>query len=217
VTGRLKKIKFCAACGRLGVRKFCSDECRTRPAPAVYRFVCPDGRSYVGSSANHLTRNKNGLDRRNPWMIAAFEQHPPETWNFEVLEKLQPGCSKEDLREAEQRHIERLRSWDIEIGFNIYPAVWKEGRQARPAGRASTPRQSNTHLDASTPRQSNTHLKRRGVEIMIMSTATLAGMLDHELRRAIDRLSDGKRQIEEDIAAIEAEIEGRRKRRGQRA
>lgn len=47
----------------------------------------------------------------------------------------------------------------------------------------------------------------------MMSQATLAGMLDHELRRAIDRMSDSKRQIEEDIAALKEEIERRRQRR----
>jgi hypothetical protein len=51
----------------------------------------------------------------------------------------------------------------------------------------------------------------------MMSQATLAGMLDHELRRAIDRLSESKRQMEEDIAALKSEIGRRRKRRRQRA
>jgi hypothetical protein len=42
---------------------------------------------------------------------------------------------------------------------------------------------------------------------------TLAGMLMNELQRAIDRLIAARRDIDEDIAAIEAEIERRRKRR----
>ena len=46
-----------------------------------------------------------------------------------------------------------------------------------------------------------------------MSEATLAGMLTHELHRAHDRLIESKRQVEEDIAAIEQEIERRKKRR----
>ena len=48
---------------------------------------------------------------------------------------------------------------------------------------------------------------------MTMSAATLAGMLDHELRRAIDRLHAARQQIDDDIAAIEEEIERRKLRR----
>jgi hypothetical protein len=46
----------------------------------------------------------------------------------------------------------------------------------------------------------------------MMSEATLAGMLTHELHRALDRLIESKRQLEEDIARIQAEIERRQKR-----
>jgi len=46
----------------------------------------------------------------------------------------------------------------------------------------------------------------------MMSEATLADMLTHELYRARDRLIESKRQLDEDIAAIEAEIERRRVR-----
>jgi hypothetical protein len=50
----------CPACRRPCVntypnhilRGFCSLDCRSQPAPAVYRFICPDGRSWVGSAGN---------------------------------------------------------------------------------------------------------------------------------------------------------------------
>jgi hypothetical protein len=50
-----------------------------------------------------------------------------------------------------------------------------------------------------------------------MSRETLAGMLDHELRRAIDRLVESRQQIDADITAIETEIERRRIRHGRRS
>jgi hypothetical protein len=104
--------------------KYCSDECRLAKAPAVYRFVCPDGRSYVGAVADIRKREIYGIHRSNPWLEAAFERYPPDTFTYEILERLPPGCSRQQLREAEQRHIERFRSWDPERGFNIWPATW---------------------------------------------------------------------------------------------
>jgi hypothetical protein len=103
---------------------YCSDECRgSARAPAVYRFVCPDGRSYVGSVKDCRNRADNGLRRSNSRLLDAFEHYPPESFAYEALEQLRPGCSERDLREAEQRHIDRLRSWDSACGFNIVPAV----------------------------------------------------------------------------------------------
>jgi hypothetical protein len=114
---------------------FCCADCQSRPAPAVYRYICPDGRSYVGACPDHRTRNQNGIQRSNLWLLAAFEQHPPETWRYEVLERMRPGCSLQELREEEQHHIERLRSWDPRVGFNMTPAVWRDGPMARAARR----------------------------------------------------------------------------------
>jgi hypothetical protein len=104
-------------------------------SPAVYRFVCRDGRSYVGAVGVISKRDDHGIARSNPRLLAAFEQHPPEDWTFEVLERLHPGCSKRELREAEQRHIDALRSWSPETGFNIYPAIWEGEGPAQRAGR----------------------------------------------------------------------------------
>jgi hypothetical protein len=145
--------RVCAACQRsFGLpsgrgqyrRLFCSDECRRVRAPAVYRFVCPDGRSYVGAVTDIRKRDVRGIARSNPWLKAAFERYPPDTFTYEILERLPPGCSIEQLREAEQRHIERLRSWAPESGFNICPATWDGdgpgvlGARQRWAGRFAT-------------------------------------------------------------------------------
>jgi hypothetical protein len=114
---------------------YCSDECRDAArAPAVYRFVSPDGRSYVGGVKDCRNRAK-GLQRSNARLLAAFEQHPPETFVYEVLEHLPPRSSERELREAEQRHIDRLRSWSPETGFNIHPAIWEGDGPAQCAGR----------------------------------------------------------------------------------
>jgi hypothetical protein len=129
------KVRHCKACGQgfisYGRPVYCSDECRHGArAPAIYRFICPDGRSYVGGVKDYRHRADNGIARFNLRLDAAFAQYPPETWTFEVLERLSPGCSELKLRRAEQRHINRLRSWDAEHGFNIAPAYRSERDRA---------------------------------------------------------------------------------------
>jgi hypothetical protein len=101
---------------------YCS--CRPSPAvsPAVYRFICPDGRSYVGSAADHHTRKQAGLSRLNGRISEALKRYPAESWTFELLELLPLDGSYHDRLAAEQRHIDRLRSWEPERGFNMVPA-----------------------------------------------------------------------------------------------
>ncbi len=53
-----------------------------------------------------------------------------------MLEDLPPGCSKETLRRAEQHHIEQLRSFLPEHGFNVWPAWWFGDTPGVLAGRA---------------------------------------------------------------------------------
>jgi hypothetical protein len=130
----------CSACGRAfgppyGMREYCSPECRLAKFPIVYRFICPDGRSYVGAVADGRYRGDRGIARLNSLLLDAFEQYPPESWSYEVLERLTPGCSWRDRREAEQRHIDRLRSWDPAFGFNMQPATWEGEGPSQQAGR----------------------------------------------------------------------------------
>jgi hypothetical protein len=128
----------CQTCTRALVSKqrlFCSLRCKQTRAPAVYRWVCPDGRSYVGAVGNSHRRGDYGIARSNTRMLAAFEQHPPESWTYEVLQQLPPGSSKRELHEAEQRHIDRLRSWEPEFGFNMVPAIWNGDGPAQRVGR----------------------------------------------------------------------------------
>ena len=128
----MRIINTCKTCGELFAlfRKisYCSTDCWNRRAPAVYRFSCPDGRSYVGAVGDIRKRNARGVDRSNSRLAAAFAQYPPESWIFEILEVLPPGCTVQELRAAEQRHMERLHSLDPQHGFNIWPAIWASGK-----------------------------------------------------------------------------------------
>jgi hypothetical protein len=119
-----------------GRRVYCDrPDCRRTKAPVVYRFVCPDGRSYVGAASDCRNRANHGVARSNTRLLAAYEQYPPETWTYEILERLVPGCSERELREAEQRHIDSLRSYAPEAGFNVLPAIWEGDGPAQRAGR----------------------------------------------------------------------------------
>jgi hypothetical protein len=91
-------------------------------APVVYRFVAPDGRSYVGSVRCGQKRAV-ALARSNARIRTALKDYPAATWFYEVLESFAPGCSKLALRAAEQWHIDQLRSWTPENGFNLAPAA----------------------------------------------------------------------------------------------
>jgi hypothetical protein len=131
------KILRCKTCGQPfssghSGRLYCD-------RPGVYRFVCPDGRSYVGAVGNINKRGYLGVARSNPRLLTA------DTWAYEVLERLPPGCSWRELRKAEQKQIDRLRSWAPEFRFNIHRAVWdidgpaqRAARQWRAALLAST-------------------------------------------------------------------------------
>jgi hypothetical protein len=121
------QTRTCLACHQSFVpqhrlQRYCTIICRTRPAPAVYRFIAPDGRSYVGSTCDRRKRVKGGICRRNPQLLQTFVTYPPETWAFEILQALPPGCPDFIRIRAEQQHIDRLRSWDPAHGFNMSPA-----------------------------------------------------------------------------------------------
>src|SRR4051794_12427100 len=92
---------------------------RNAAVPVIYRYICPDGRSYVGHANADYARNRSdGLRRVNARLSKAFVTHPAQTWTYEVLEELPVGCSKRFMLAAEQRHIDRLRTHLPEYGFN---------------------------------------------------------------------------------------------------
>jgi hypothetical protein len=117
-------LRACPSCGGAVParrRKYCGEDCRRQVG--VYRFVCPDGRSYVGSTHNLRIRPVNGLQRSNRRIAAALAKYPAETWRFEVLERLPPGRPFLEAIAAERRHIERLGTLNPEQGFNMRLAV----------------------------------------------------------------------------------------------
>jgi hypothetical protein len=56
--------------------------------PAVYRFVCRDGRFYVGSTRRTKIRAQSGVQRWGCGLSAAIMEYPSETWRFEIGERL---------------------------------------------------------------------------------------------------------------------------------
>jgi Toprim domain len=110
-----KQTCVCQVCGNPfaspdKARGFCSPDCLRARAPVVYRYICPDGRSYVGSVSDSRNRFNDGIARSNSRLIAACAKYPPQTWTYEILEELRPGCSVRELREAEQRYMELFAS-----------------------------------------------------------------------------------------------------------
>jgi hypothetical protein len=117
----------CPACGKTTTRKssskgvaFCSPECSRARLPIVYRFVCPAERSYVGSVLDGTVRGAE-FGRMNARIAAAGVSD----WRFEILERLQPGCSESELRAAERRHMIALKSMHPEHGYNVLPPAMK--------------------------------------------------------------------------------------------
>jgi len=87
-------------------QKYCTVICRTRSAPAVYRFVAPGGRVYVGSRANCRRREREGVRPYNARLRAALTVYPTGAWTFEILQALPVACPDEV----------RLRACRVNIG-----------------------------------------------------------------------------------------------------
>jgi hypothetical protein len=132
---RGRRRRRCLSCGvNFAKVKFCSRRCAGYRAPGVYRFVCPDGRSYVGA-VGRVTNRGDKLARSNRRLQKAFKKYPPGTWRFELLETLPGGCTVAALRAAEQRHIDRFCTYKESSGFNVFPAVYAGNGPAQKAGR----------------------------------------------------------------------------------
>jgi hypothetical protein len=117
-------------------RLYCS-QCLGESGPFVYRFICPDGRSYVGAVQYGLGRFVYGVNRSNKRLEKAFKKYPPDTWPHEILERFAAGCSYRDLRLAEQRHVDRLRTCEKRYGFNVHPPIRELGGQHTPETRTA--------------------------------------------------------------------------------
>jgi hypothetical protein len=76
-------------------RRYCN-ECHYAP-PAVYRFSCPDGRSFVGSTSDLKARSLKGLSRTNRRIKTAIEKYPQS--------RLQIEACRRAARTAEQDEV----------------------------------------------------------------------------------------------------------------
>ena len=106
------RSRLCKRCGRPFVRawrQYCSDECRVARSPAVYRFICPDGRSYVGSRNDCRARREEGIKGSNARLRAALEQYPADMWTYEVLQELPPGYWGDEIHEWARKVLVRAR------------------------------------------------------------------------------------------------------------
>jgi hypothetical protein len=133
------RSRLCKRCGRPFVRtwcQYCSDECRVARSPAIYRFICPDGRSYVGSRNDCRARREQGIQGSNARLQTPLKQYPAHMWSYEVLQELRPGCLERERLILEQHHIDRYRALDPAYGFNILPASGAKGGRAPAAKRA---------------------------------------------------------------------------------
>jgi hypothetical protein len=114
---------------------YCSYRCREGD-PAVYRFAAPRWPQLRRSRARY-PQSRQVRHSAFQFAIARciLEQYPPETFTFEVLERLPHRHSSwqeasRELREAEQRHIDRLHSYDPAMGFNMVTALSRRYRAA---------------------------------------------------------------------------------------
>jgi predicted DNA-binding transcriptional regulator AlpA len=119
----------CVHCGeefepRSHNQVYCPRRCRgEQQLSAVYRFVCPDGRSYVGSRIDCRGKEETGgVDRLNSRLSEALKLYPRDTWRFEIIEILDRSLSYRERRAREQFHIDRLGSGDPRRGFNVMRA-----------------------------------------------------------------------------------------------
>jgi len=89
----------------------------------VYKIVCNHtGKIYVGSSKNMKARfsvHKSDLKRGkhgNPHMKEMYEKYGINNFKLEILE----NCNESILKEREQFWIDKLKSYDDLIGFNVH-------------------------------------------------------------------------------------------------
>ena len=78
----------------------------------VYALRCPDGRFYIGKSTDLQARRCAWLtcaraSHGSARLHAAFMEHPPETWAFEVLEWC-GGQDADTLARAEAHWFDAL-------------------------------------------------------------------------------------------------------------
>lgn len=101
--------------------------------PAVYEIICePNGKRYIGASkrpdlrrAVHLywlrhieVPGTSNIFGKNAEIVDDVAEYGPDAFYMELIEQL-PGATRQQLREAEEQHMEALSNQGVEI-YNIY-------------------------------------------------------------------------------------------------
>jgi group I intron endonuclease len=93
------------------------------PLSGIHQIMyIPNSKIYIGSAVdvydrceNHRRSLRRG-NHRNGHLQAAWDKYGEENFEFSVLELAEPA----DLLLLEQKWLDRTKSPDREIGFNIY-------------------------------------------------------------------------------------------------
>lgn len=96
----------------------------------IYQICClPTGKVYIGSAVNlrarweqHRRTLRQGI-HRNSYLQQAWNRYGEEEFTFTILELVAPA----DLLAAEQGWLDRTKSTDRTIGFNIYDVAGSPG------------------------------------------------------------------------------------------
>ncbi len=109
-------------------------------ASGVYSWTTPSGKKYVGSSLNlkqrrmgHLKDLRSGT-HKNRHLQNAFAKYGEQAFIWTVLEHVRAA---DQLLQAEESWIQRLKSADREHGYNINPTATGGSRSAETRARMS--------------------------------------------------------------------------------
>jgi len=204
----------------------------------IYVIRCiPSGRVYVGSAICIIERwyshrkELKAMKHGNSMLQNAWQKYGPESFIFEVLEY----CSLEQLLIREQHHMDVLRSYDRQHGFNLSPIAGScLGVKHSEAARANM---SAAHLgkkqseELITKRAAANRGKKRSEETKAMMSAARLGNKHSEETKAKLRgkkhsaetlakmaaANLGKKQTDETIAKRAAALRGQKRSEETRA
>ena len=115
--------RACRSCGKQFVPRrkhgiFCSNKCSIIRTPAIYCFICPDGRRYISSRLNIHNRRKYEIGR-NARINEALKRYHPKPRMFEIFETLPVTTDIKSIRAIELQYILCFETWDEKRGFNV--------------------------------------------------------------------------------------------------
>ncbi len=113
--------------------KFVGNRREFKKKSGIYKITClSNNRIYVGSSKNITSRYEQhwyglrGNKHKSCHLQNAWNKYGEDSFIFEIIEL----CPEETRIEREQYHMDNLRSYDKEVGFNICLRADKGHKQA---------------------------------------------------------------------------------------